>query len=68
MHLLLKKSLNRPLAFLAAVSFMGTFLLATGVAMAADSSCVTCHIDKEMLKKTVTVKKKTKSAMQSGAG
>ena len=68
MRVLLKKSLNRPLAFLAAVSFMGTFLLAAGTAMAADSSCVTCHLDKEMLKKTVTVVKKAKSAMQSGAG
>jgi hypothetical protein len=37
-------------------------------AAASNSGCVTCHLDKEMLKKTVTVQKSQKSAMQSGAG
>jgi hypothetical protein len=35
---------------------------------ATESGCVTCHLDKEMLKKNIVVKKGVKSAMQSGAG
>jgi hypothetical protein len=35
---------------------------------AAESGCVTCHLDIEMLKQTVTVQKGAKSALQSGAG
>ncbi|MFC1844371.1 hypothetical protein ACFLZ5_06230 [Thermodesulfobacteriota bacterium] len=35
---------------------------------AAESGCVTCHLDKEMLKKNITAQKGAKSAMQSGAG
>ena len=35
---------------------------------AAESGCVTCHLDKEMLQKTGKVEKGAKSAMQSGAG
>jgi hypothetical protein len=47
-------------------------LLAAGVAstaLAAETSgCVTCHLDKEMLVKSLTVIKAKKSAMQSGQG
>ena len=35
---------------------------------AAESGCMTCHLDKEMLQKTGKVEKGAKSAMQSGAG
>jgi hypothetical protein len=34
----------------------------------ADSGCVTCHLDIEMLKQTVSAEKGQKSALQSGAG
>jgi len=47
-------------------------LLAAGLAstsLAAETSgCVTCHLDKEMLVKNLSVIKAKKSAMQSGAG
>ena len=38
------------------------------IANAVESGCVTCHLDKEMLKKNVTVEQGQKSALQSGAG
>ncbi len=34
----------------------------------ADSSCVTCHTDEDMLEENLAVAKGAKSAMQSGAG
>ena len=37
-------------------------------AAASESGCVTCHLDKEMLKKTAKVEQGKTSAMQSGAG
>jgi hypothetical protein len=37
-------------------------------AAASESGCVTCHLDKEMLKKNITAQAGQKSAMQSGAG
>ena len=41
----------------------------TSTALAVEtSSCVTCHLDKEMLVKNLSVIKAKKSAMQSGAG
>jgi len=47
-------------------------LLALGVvstALAAETSgCVTCHLDKEMLVKNLSLIKAKKSAMQSGQG
>jgi len=47
-------------------------LLAAGVtstALAAETSgCVTCHLDKEMLVKNLSVIKAKKSTMQSGSG
>ena len=39
-----------------------------GSAFAGQSSCVTCHIDEDMLDETVTVVQKKGSAKQSGAG
>ena len=46
-------------------SFFGSTALANA---AAQSGCVTCHLDIEMLKQTVTTQKGKKSALQSGAG
>ena len=43
-------------------------LLLSGQAGAATSSCVTCHIDEDMLTDSLKVVKAKKSAMQSGAG
>lgn len=37
-------------------------------AQAAESGCISCHLDKEMLKKNITVTEGAKSTMQSGAG
>ena len=53
---------------LAAIGFI--LFLGGGLqnAHGAESGCVTCHLDKEMLKKTVKVEQGKKSAMQSGAG
>ena len=45
------------------------FAVAGGQAVqAAESGCVTCHLDKEMLIKTAKAEVGQKSAMQSGAG
>jgi len=46
----------------------GLLLGMTGVTFAAQSSCVTCHTDEDMLEENLAVVKKKKSAMQSGAG
>jgi len=55
--------------FLVAAVGLLTYLIANGqIAQAAQSGCVTCHLDKEMLQKNITVKEGQKSAMQSGAG
>lgn len=62
------KTLNKHAVLLAALG-MFTFLAATfQIAAAADSGCVTCHLDQEMLKQNITAAKGQKSAMQSGAG
>ena len=52
------------------VSLAGLLTLSFAMtSMAANSSgCVTCHIDKEMLVKNLSVVKAKTSAMQSGAG
>lgn len=42
--------------------------VASAVLSAETSSCVTCHLDREMLVKNLNVIKAKKSAMQSGAG
>lgn len=46
----------------------GFFTLLGGGALAADSSCVTCHTDEDMLLENLAQVKAKKSAMQSGAG
>ena len=62
------KSLGKKSVLLAAI-MLCTFLGANiQTAKAAESGCVTCHLDKETLKKNITVAKGAKSAMQSGAG
>ena len=43
-----------------------TFWITTAVL--AESSCVTCHTDEEMLTKNLSKMEEKKSAMQSGAG
>ena len=66
--MLKQKSLGKKSVLFAAI-ILCTFLGANvQTAKAADSGCVTCHLDKEMLKKNITAQKGTKSAMQSGAG
>ena len=62
------KSLGKKSVLLAAI-MLCTFLgVNIQTAKAAESGCVTCHLDKEMLKKNITAAKGAKSAMQSGAG
>ena len=66
--MLQSKTLGKRCLFLAAIGLF-TFLAANiQPAAAADSGCVTCHLDKEMLKKNISAYKGAKSAMQSGAG
>ena len=55
----------------ACIIFMAVGLvpfIGAGKSLAAESSCVTCHTDEDMLEETVTIVKAKKSAMQSGAG
>ena len=55
--------------FILAATVLLTFQITNiRVATAAESGCVTCHLDKEMLKKNITAEKGAKSALQSGAG
>ena len=61
-------TLGKRTPLLAVLGLCALLIANLSTAHAADSSCVTCHLDQEMLKKTVTIKKKAKSAMQSGAG
>ena len=62
------KSLGKKSVLLAAI-ILCTFLGANvQTAKAAESGCITCHLDKEMLKKNITAQKGAKSTMQSGAG
>jgi hypothetical protein len=62
------KTLRKKSGLLACLG-VGLFLVANlQVANGAQSGCVTCHLDKEMLKKNITVAEGQKSAMQSGAG
>jgi hypothetical protein len=56
---------------IALLTGIGIFIfLAANIAtaVASESGCVTCHLDKEMLKKTVKTEEGKKSALQSGAG
>ena len=62
------KTPGRKTFVLAAIGIF-TFLVAhVQIVKAAQSGCVTCHLDKEMLKKTVKAVAGKSSAMQSGAG
>jgi hypothetical protein len=66
--MLKSKAMGRKPILLASV-VLCTILIATiWTAEAGETGCVTCHLDKEMLIKTVKVKEGKKSAMQSGAG
>ena len=66
--MLQSKSLGKKSLILTTLGLL-TFLVANApTAWAAESGCVTCHLDKEMLKKNITAAKGKKSAMQSGAG
>ena len=53
---------------LAALGLFTFLSLGVNTAGASESSCITCHLDKEMLQKNITVQEGQKSAMQSGAG
>jgi hypothetical protein len=61
--------MNRCLRFIAVI--VGV-LLSHGIILSAfaaePSGCLTCHLDKKMLVKNLTVVKAKKSAMQSGSG
>ncbi|MEN8231356.1 MAG: hypothetical protein ABFR35_01580 [Thermodesulfobacteriota bacterium] len=59
------KTLGKKPFVLVAIGLLA--FLASNV-QATESGCVTCHLDKEMLKKNITAQKGAKSAMQSGAG
>jgi len=62
------KTMDKKIILLATI-VLCTFLGANvQMVTAAESGCVTCHLDKEMLKKNITAPKGAKSAMQSGAG
>lgn len=62
------KTLRRKLGRLAYLGTIALLLANSGVANGAESGCITCHLDKEMLQKNIAVQKGQKSAMQSGAG
>ena len=62
------KTLGKQSVLLAAVSVFVFLAVIFHIAAAADSGCVTCHTDQEMLKKNLAAQKGKKSAMQSGAG
>ena len=56
------------LKLLLAAFLCSFFGVAAPASAAAESGCVTCHLDIEMLKQTVSAQKGQKSALQSGAG
>ena len=62
------KTLRKKPFVLVAIGLFAFLAANFQTAAAADSGCVTCHLDKEMLKKNITAAKGAKSAMQSGAG
>jgi hypothetical protein len=62
------KTPGRKSFVLAAISMFAFLGVHVQIAQAAESGCVTCHLDKEMLQKNITVAAGQKSAMQSGAG
>ena len=62
------KDLGKKYFILAVIGVLSFLAANVQIAKAAESGCVTCHLDKEMLKKNITAQKGAKSAMQSGAG
>jgi len=62
------KTLDKQTVLLAAVGVFAFLAVNFQIAAAADSGCVTCHLDQEMLKKNIAAVKGQKSTMQSGAG
>jgi hypothetical protein len=62
------KTLGKKCSILAAIAIFTALGANVQIVTAAESSCVTCHLDKEMLKKNITAEKGAKSALQSGAG
>jgi hypothetical protein len=62
------KTLDKQTVLLAAVGVFAFLAVNFQIAAAADSGCVTCHLDQEMLKQNISAAKGQKSAMQSGAG
>jgi hypothetical protein len=67
--MLQSKTLGKKSGALAFCIGICLFLLANlQIATGAESGCITCHLDKEMLKKNIAVAEGQKSAMQSGAG
>lgn len=61
----MKRSTRSHCALLACLLTIG---LASPVLAEEQSSCITCHLDEEMLLKNLSPVKAKKSAMQSGAG
>ena len=53
---------------LAAIGLLAFLTAIVQRADAAESGCLACHLNKEMLQKNIAVQKGQKSAMQSGAG
>ena len=66
--MLYAKTRGRKSGVLACLGIFSLLAVNLGIADAAPSSCITCHMDKEMLKKNITVQKVKTSALQSGAG
>ena len=56
------KTLGRQSVLLAAVLVFAFLAVNFHIAAAADSGCVTCHLDQEMLKKNIAAQKGKKSA------
>jgi hypothetical protein len=62
------KTLGRKSGLLACIGICLFLVANLQIANGAESGCITCHMDKEMLKKNITVTEGPKSSMQSGAG
>jgi hypothetical protein len=62
------KTFDKQTVLLAAVGMFAFLIVNLQTTQAAESGCVTCHLDQEMLKKNITVQPGKKSTMQSGAG
>lgn len=62
--LLLQRVTGVPVLFTCAAILIWT----SQVGAAATSSCVTCHLDEDLLNDNLATVKAKKSAMQSGAG